>query len=77
MECERINELAATLTTDLPGSKGYLNKFSKACKQIKKNLTDDQRQIYMALAKEWTEKRLPLETQQRYARGNGSLALAN
>jgi hypothetical protein len=75
MECGRINDVTATLTDELPGLSHFLEKFSTARKQVEESLTDDQRQIYRVLAKDWTANELPPEMKQWYAHGNGSSRL--
>ena len=75
MERENIYKLAVELSQDVPGSKDFITQYQKARIQVEAKLTDDQRQIYKAMAIEWSEKNLPPKMQQRYAHGNGSSRL--
>jgi len=67
----KINDLAKELSGDVPGSELYLRNYHKAWLQVEKTLSEDERQMYRALAKEWTEKKLPEDMQKRYVHGNG------
>ncbi len=75
MQCPKINELAIELSQDVPGLKGYISNYNKACSQVEQNLTDNERQMYKAMLKEWSDKQLPPEMQQQYAHGNDSTRL--
>jgi hypothetical protein len=75
MNCVEINNLAMELSGDVAGSEPYLSNYHKARLQVEQKLSEDQRQIYRALAKEWTEKKLPEDMQKRYVHGNGSSGL--
>jgi hypothetical protein len=70
MNGERIHELSVELSKDTPGPHGHLSKYHKARRQLERQLTDEQRQRYKAMAKEWSEKRLPPMMQRRYVHGN-------
>ena len=71
----QIAKLAAKISNDPPGSPGYLSAYSRARCKVGQGLKDNQRQKYKAMAKEWSEKRLPKEMQQRYVHGNDSSGL--
>jgi hypothetical protein len=70
MHRKKINKLAAKISKNVPGSSDYLSSYNKARSQVEKKLTDDQRQKYKAMAKEWSEKKLPPRAQQRYVYSN-------
>jgi hypothetical protein len=72
-----IHRLAVTLSRNVPGSPQYLRHYNRARSQVERNLTDDQRQKYKAMAKEWSESQLPPHMQQRYVHGNYSNRLGS
>jgi hypothetical protein len=43
--------------------------YSAARRRVERKLTESQRRLYKAMAKEWTEKKPPLVEQQRYVHG--------
>jgi hypothetical protein len=75
MHRTQIHMLAVRLSPTAPGSAGYLRSYNTARRQVERKLTDNQRQMYKAMAKEWLEKKLPPRMQQRYAHGNDSSRL--
>jgi len=75
MQCETIHKLAVRLSKNVPGSVEYLSQYHKAHVQVKAMLTNNQHQKYKAMAKEWSEKKLPPRMQQQYAHGNDSSRL--
>jgi len=75
MKSEKIAKLAAELSKSPPGSASFLHTYKLACTQVNKKLSKRTRQKYKAMAKEWTEKRLPLRMQQLYVYGNDSCRL--
>ena len=79
MHREEISKLAEELSDSTPGSLDYLRDYRRALTQVEGELSQRQQQKYRAMAKEWTEKKLPPEMQQRYFHLNDShsLELAN
>jgi hypothetical protein len=75
MHRKQIHKLAVRLSQNVPGSVEYLSQYHRARVQVEETLTDDQRRTYRAMAKEWSEKKLPPRMQQRYAHGNDSSRL--
>jgi len=67
--------LAAKLSEGTPGSRPFLGAYNRAWHQVEKKLTKDQCQKYLALAKEWSEKKLPLKMQMQYVHSNDSSQL--
>lgn len=67
---QQINNLAIKLSKNAAGSQSYMAYYSKARNEVEKTLTDNQRQLYKAMAKQWTERVLPPDVQQRYVHGN-------
>ena len=61
-----IYKLALELSEDKPGSIRYLCCYKRAYRQVAKELTDGERQKFLAMSKEWSEKPLPQVVQQRY-----------
>jgi len=59
MNQQRIHDLALELLESTPGSLHYLSGYSRARSQIEGKLTEEQRQKYRVMAKEWLEKKLP------------------
>lgn len=72
MHRKKIHKLAVKLSQTAPGTPGYLRSYNTARSQVEKKLTDNQRQTYKAMAKDWSEKKLPPRMQQRYVHGNDS-----
>lgn len=72
---QEIHVLAVKLSKNVPGSLPYLRFYNRARSQVEKGLTDDVRQKYKAMAKEWSEAQLPPNMQQRYVHGNYSSRL--
>jgi hypothetical protein len=72
---DEIHKLAIKLSQNTAGSAGYLASYHTARNQVEADLTDNQHQKYKVMAKEWSEKKLPLKMQQRYAHGNDSSRL--
>ncbi len=72
MHHQQIHELALETLQDKPGSPCYISSFSKACCQVEEQLTDLQCQKYKALAKEWSEMKLPQKMQMQYSYSNES-----
>ncbi len=72
MHHQQIHELALETSQDKPGSPCYISSFSKARCQVEEQLTDLQHQKYKALAKEWSEMKLPQKMQMRYLYSNES-----
>jgi hypothetical protein len=66
MHSKKINKRTIKISKNVPGSADYLSHYQKARGQIEAKLTDDQRQRYKAMAKEWSEKKLPPKMQRRY-----------
>ena len=71
MHRKKIHKLATKLSRNTPGSLDYLKHYNKARKQIERKLSDDKRREYKAMAKEWSEKKLPPKMQRRYVHCNG------
>jgi hypothetical protein len=70
MHSKKINKRAVKISKNVPGSTDYLSNYHKARAQVEAKLTDEQRQMYKAMAKEWSEKKLPPRMQQRYVDGD-------
>jgi hypothetical protein len=75
MHRKEIHKLANKFSKNTPGSTLYLRSYNRARNQVERKLTENQRQRYKAMAKEWSEKKLPPRMQQRYARGIDSKRL--
>jgi len=75
MKFEKIAKLAAELSKSPPGSASFLHAYKPARTQVDKKLSKRMWRKYEAMAKEWTEKRLPPRMQQRYVYGNDSCRL--
>jgi hypothetical protein len=71
----KINKLAMKLSQNSPGSPIYLRYYTKARAEVEKNLTENQRQKYKAMAKTWSENKLPPEIQRRCVHCNDSSRL--
>ena len=72
MKCKKITKLAAKLSQSPPGLLGFLHTYKKAHTQVRKELSQVERQKYKAIVKEWSEKRLPPRMQQRYVYSDDS-----
>jgi len=68
MHHKRINKMAIKLSNAPPGSTAYLRSYTTAHQKVEKKLTESQRQKYKAMAKDWSDKKLPPKVQYRYAR---------
>lgn len=75
MNREEISKLSIDLSQGKAGSSAYLQAYKKARSQVEQELTDNQRQRYKAMAKEWTEKKLPPSMQHRYINSNDFIKL--
>lgn len=75
MHRKEIHKLAIKLAKNTPGSPHYLANYKRARNQVGEKLTEDERQKYKAMAKKWTESKLPPRVQQRYAHGSDSSRL--
>jgi hypothetical protein len=75
MNRPKINALAKEISGDAAGSRLYLENYHRARNQVEQTLSEDDRQIYKAIAKKWTEKKLPKNMQKRYVHGNDSSRL--
>ena len=75
MNRKEISKLSVKLSQSKPGSSAYLQAYKKARSRVEQKLTDNQRQRYKAMAKEWSEKKLPPRMQQRYVHGNDFIKL--
>jgi hypothetical protein len=75
MRRKEIHKLAVKLSKHPAGSPRYLSSYKLARTKVEKKLTDDQRRKYKAMAKEWSERKLPRKVQHRYVRGNYSRML--
>jgi hypothetical protein len=72
---EKIQELAVSLSKDKAGSTLFIGNYKKALKQFSGELTESEREGYIATAKEWTEKGLPVDMRQRYVHSSDSSGL--
>jgi hypothetical protein len=72
MHRDKIHKLAVKLSQNVPGSAAYLSSYSRARRKVEEKLTENQRQSYRVMAKDWSDKQLPPSEQQRYAYRNGS-----
>ncbi len=70
-----ISQLAVKISQHKPGSPQYLSAYRRACGKVERKLSERQRRMYRVMAKEWTEKKLPLMMQQRYVHCNHSSRL--
>ena len=70
MHSNAIHQLA--VKRHKAGSPQYLCAYKKACRQIERKLSKNQRQKYQVMAKEWSEKKPPPKIQRRYVHRNGS-----
>jgi hypothetical protein len=66
MHRSEIHELAVELSQSTPGSSQYLSAYKAARSQVERKFSESQRQKYKAMAKEWSNKKLPPRMQQRY-----------
>lgn len=75
MHRQEIGKLAQENSKDKPGSRAYISCFSKARRLVEQQLTNSQRQKYMAMAKDWSEGTLPPAMQKRYLYSNNLAGL--
>jgi len=75
MNRKKLHKLALKLWKNTLGSSHYLSNYHKARTKLEAKLTDDRRQSYKVMAKEWSEKKLPPKMQQWYVHGNDSSRL--
>jgi predicted DNA binding CopG/RHH family protein len=61
MHWKKIHKLATKLSQNMLESLDYLKHYNKAYKQVEQKLTNNKHQEYKAMAKEWLEKKLPLQ----------------
>lgn len=66
MHRREINHKAIQLSQHKSGSRPYLSAYKRAFATVEKKFSETQRQRYRAMAKYWTEKKLPPMLQQRY-----------
>ena len=71
----KLHKMAVKLSHNTSNPPHYLSRYNRARSKAVRKMTDNQRQTYEAMAKEWTENKLPPEVQQRYAHGNDSSRL--
>ena len=77
MRRQEIHKLTLKLSKNAPGLPQYLHHYNRARSQVERNLTDNQRQKYKAMAEEWSEAQLPPNMQQQYVHGNYSTRLGS
>jgi hypothetical protein len=75
MNRRKLHKLTLKLSQSPAGSARYLGCYGRARRQFERNLSEDLRQKYKAMAKEWGKKKLPRKIQQRYVHGNDSSRL--
>lgn len=75
MHREEVHNLALTLAGTSGGSPLYIANYKRARAEVSGRLTETQREQYIAMAKEWTEKGLPMDMKQRYVHGSDSSGL--
>jgi len=75
MKSKEIAKLVAELSESPPGSAEFLCAYKPACTQIKNNLSRAEKEKYEAMAKEWTNNRLPPRMQERYVYDDNSRRL--
>jgi len=75
MHHEEVHNLAVQLVEDKGGSSLYIGNYKRARAEFSETLTESQRKRYMAMAKEWTEKGLPVDMKQQYVHGSDSSGL--
>ena len=75
MKRKKIAKLAAEISKSLPGSTAFLRDYKAVWGQVNQELSNTKQKKYEAMAKEWTDNKLPLRMQQRYVFGNDSLRL--
>jgi hypothetical protein len=68
MHRKTISKMAVKLSNSPPGSVRYIKTYPGARRKVEKRLTENQRQKYKAMAKDWSEGNLPQKVQYRYAR---------
>ena len=72
MHLREINVKAIQMSQHKSGSRQYLSTYKRAFAKVEGKFSERQRQRYRAMAKYWTEKRLPPMVQQRYVHRNDS-----
>lgn len=75
MHREEVHDLATTLAEKSGGSQLYIANYKRARAEFSGRLTETQREQYTAMAKEWTEKGLPMDMKQRYVHDSDSSGL--
>jgi len=75
MRRKEIHRQTLKLSQSPSGSKSYLRCYSRARCQVEQKLSESKRQKYRAMAKAWSEKKLPPKVQRRYVHGNNSRVL--
>ena len=75
MNRKKIHAMAAKISQERPGTPHYLSGYSRARKIIERKFTEEEHRKYKAMAKEWSEKKLPPRMQQQYVHGNDSSKL--
>jgi hypothetical protein len=65
MNRQKIHKLAVEYSKNLLEAPHYFANYNRACREVEEKFTDDQREKYKAMAKEWTEIELPPNMQQR------------
>ena len=73
MHSNEIHQMA--VRQNIAGSPQYLCAYKKATGEIELKLSDNQRQKYHVMAKEWSEKKPPPKIQREYVHRNGSRRL--
>ena len=76
MNREEIYRLTCKLCpNDKPGSPAFLATYQMARVKFEGELSDEKRELYEAMAKEWSENKPPPEVQRRYVHSNYSSRL--
>jgi len=75
MHRKQINKLVVKLLQSAPRLSGFLSAYKRACSKFERKLPESQCQKYQVMAKEWSEKELPLRMQQQYKHGSNSSGL--
>ena len=68
MHRKTISKMAVKLSNSPPGSVRYIKRYPGARRKVETRLTENQRQKYKAMAKDWSEGKLPQKVQYQYAR---------
>ncbi len=64
MHREEVHDLAVKLAEEKGGL--YIGNYKRARTEFSETLTESQREKYIVMAKEWTEKGLPVDMKRRY-----------